>query len=534
MEKKKTKSFAWLIVLALIFVGTFLRVRVAADLPYDGDEAIAGLMARNIAFQGESPIFLYGEHYVGAAMQYVVALLFKVFGFKPSLLRCPEYLLTAVFLFLGFILGRKTCSAAAGLWTLLLLAAPPIFLTVMNLKSWGDYNETYCLGGFLWWLTLVLTGGKSLSCWKCLIGYLFWGLAFGLGFWIHFPILIYTAPCGLWLLLFAAPGKWIVRWSCLVLGFFIGWGPALWYNITNDFANLGYASKGSWDYLTRIENSARQLTRLIEDGIPFLLCVESRNARFIEFHLFDPLFAKVAVLTGFAFLSLLCLYHLEKGLAAFFSRREDDDQLDEPKRPPDSILPLAMIVLVIAFAMYGRWGGGTFTPRYYSFAYLPLFVIAGHGLAWCAKRFYLATALWVAFFLYSNLYGHVTFINHPPMKTAEKLVSFLKGQKIPAVFTDYWIAHNVTFLTNERIIGSVHGGPTRHERYTRYTQIAEEAEEAAFALYNDHSAGVDQILRTELGRLGVGYEETAVDNIAVFYNLTRKVNPDEINLFYNY
>jgi hypothetical protein len=64
-------------VFLLVLGGTALRVRVAEDLPLDADESIAGLMARNIAFLGEAPLFLYGEHYVGSASQFVVAFLFQ-------------------------------------------------------------------------------------------------------------------------------------------------------------------------------------------------------------------------------------------------------------------------------------------------------------------------------------------------------------------------------------------------------------------------------------------------------------------------
>ncbi|MCA9446133.1 MAG: hypothetical protein KC931_03385, partial [Candidatus Omnitrophica bacterium] len=61
------KIWIWTLVLALVVLGVMLRVRVSADLPLDADESIAGLMARNIAYEGEAPLFLYGESYVGSA-----------------------------------------------------------------------------------------------------------------------------------------------------------------------------------------------------------------------------------------------------------------------------------------------------------------------------------------------------------------------------------------------------------------------------------------------------------------------------------
>ncbi|NUN96923.1 MAG: glycosyltransferase family 39 protein [Candidatus Omnitrophica bacterium] len=509
-------------VVVLILAGTALRARVGQEIPYDSDEAIAGLMARNIAFEGEAPIFLYGESYVGSATQFVVAGLFRAVGFSPAILRWPEYALTAILLWLGFLIARMHGGLEAGLWTLLLLALPPVFLTVLNLKCWGNYNETYCLGGALWLLTLAIRerqGEPKSATWGA---FLAWGFLFGLGFWIHFPILIYALPCMAILACILPARAWLVNGPLLGVGFLIGWGPALAYNLSNGFSNLGYAAKGSWDYLTRLEQSGPQLIRLVERGLPFLLGAQSDTARFIDFRQFDPLFAKVAVLGGFGFLVVLYLRRCERA----------------PNNSTGNRLlgwiPIGMILLTLLAAMYGRWGGGAFTPRYYSFLYLPLFVIAGQGLAWCRERFASITFIWAGFLLFVHLYGHVTLVNHPPPRTAEKLVAFLEERRISAVFTDYWIAHPVTFLTNEKVIGSVHGGPVRHERYPRYSQMAEQAETVAYALYRDMPEGPDEVLRRELRGLEVTWEETPIENLTVFHHLSRKVTPGEMRLHYRY
>ena len=529
------RALFFVTVLLLVFGGTALRVRVARDLPLDADEAVAGLMARNIAFLGEAPLFLYGEHYVGSASQFVVAFLFQAFGFQPGYLRSFEFALTAVFLLLGYAIAARSHSKEAGLWTLLLLALPPVFLSIINLKSWGNYNETFCLGGFLWWLVLVLAKGEPPKGWRSFLGYWGWGVAFGLGFWIHFPIVIYALPCGVYLLVFGKSQRRIRRWCLLVVGFLMGWFPALWYNLTHNFANLGYAGKGGWDYLTRLEASGEQFERLVVRGLPFLLGSRSDHARFIDFQQFDPTFARFVVLGGFLFLFFLYLYRQDSMLRGWLKRFTIGNGKEGAQtRVPYGLLPVVMLLLVVVLASYGRWGGRSFTPRYYSFSYLPLFVIAGQMLVICRKKFLLGSLFWVAFFLYSNLYGHVSFVNHPPARTAEKLASFLEQEEIPAVFTDYWLAHTITYLTNERVIGSVHGGPVRHERYPRYSILAEEAPDAAYAMFSDLPENIDDTLRSELERLGVEYEEKQIDNVTVFYHLSRKVNPSEMDLFYRY
>ncbi len=530
----KQRFMIWVLAMVLISAGTLLRVRLSADLPLDADESIAGLMARNIAFEGESPMFLYGENYVGSAMQFVVGGMFRLFGFHSGFIRWPEYALVALFLFLGFTVSKKTGSAESGIWTLLFLAIPPVFLTIINLKSWGNYNETFCLGAILWWLSLSLTSRDDPGGWRCGLQLFAWGLAFGLGFWIHFPIVIYAIPCGLWLLWYGRGWLFPLRWIATLAGFLIGWFPALWYNLTHNWANLGYAAKGGWDYLTRIEMSGKLLVRIFEQGFPFLLGVRDDSARFIEFDQFDPLFAKVLILGGVIFAVLLHLFRSEIPIREWLEESKTGCVETLRGEKPTGLIPVGMILLTLLFAMYGRWGGGSFTPRYYTFLMLPLFVILGQGMVWCRSRFLLGSLLWAGLFLYSNLFGHVTFLNHPPDRTAEKVTEFLEEEGVPAVFTDYWIAHTVTYLTNEEIIGSVHGGPVRHERYPRYTTMAEEAEEGAYALYNDYDPDLIAPVKEDLEELGVTYEEKVIDNVTVFYNLSRKVNPDELNLYYRY
>lgn len=527
-ESSQPTGRRWLVVLAVLFliaVGVWLRIRIARELPWDADESIAGLMARNIAFRGERPLFLYGENYVGAAMQYVVALLFKLWGYHPNLLRWPEYALTGVFLLLGFVLAKRHASCTAGLYTLLLLAVPPVFLTVMNLKAWGDYNETYCLGGILWYLSVILGKLDSRDVWRRFMLCLVWGGCFGLGVWIHFPIVIYAAAT---MPLALIGRRWwpsLVGISGVAIGFLVGWFPALWQNLSTGFANIGYATKGSGDYLTRLEQSGFQIQRLVERGLPFIYGVHSDTARFVEYRAFDPLFARLLVLGGIAFLLGWYLFRHD------WRRHETTASWQDRYTP---LVPVVMLLVWIAAVAYGRWGGQSFTPRYYSFAYLPVAVMLGCGIAAWSKRYLLPVWLWGIFVLYVNLYGHVTFINHPTERTAEDLVRFLEQERIEAVFTDYWLAHTVTFLTNEAIIGSVHGGPVRHERYPRYSEQAEAATRSAYALYRDYHHDLLTPIETGLEDLGVTYQTTDLGPLRIYYELSRPVRPGELDLYYAY
>lgn len=518
----------WVILVVLITAGVLIRVRIAEDLPYDADEAVAGLMARNIAFEGERPIFLYGEDYVGAAAQYLVGTLNVLFGFSPDHLRLPEFVWTAALLCLGALIAIRVGGLESGFWAALLLALPPFFLTFLTLKCWGNYNETFVLGGLIWWATLGFVRDEESPLIATGLGFI-WGLAFGLGLWIHFPIVIFALPCAVWLVWSARD---LVGWLgglAILLGTVIGWLPALVYNLQTGFANLGYAAKGSWDYRTRIEQSGELFERFVERGLPFLFGVRTDEARFVEFRQFDPLFQQVAILVGVAVLVGIFLIRTEQ-----FAYRSNGISREKALRESARWIPLGMVALLVAAVLYGRWGGGSFTPRYYSFLYLPLFVMLADSLAWSRPRFAGLTLLWAALFLYGNLYGHVAFLNAPPERRTAQLVQFLESEGIESVFTDYWVAHPVTFLTNEKIIGSVHGGPVRHERYPRYSEEAEKRDHVAYAMYRDHPEQVADRARNELNRLDITFEETEIADLVVFHSLSRKILPSEMDLYYRY
>jgi hypothetical protein len=68
--------------LGLIGVGIGIRVALLAQgWPHtNSDEGTYGMMAINIAFHGDHPIFMYGQNYMGTIQAYLAALMFRLFG----------------------------------------------------------------------------------------------------------------------------------------------------------------------------------------------------------------------------------------------------------------------------------------------------------------------------------------------------------------------------------------------------------------------------------------------------------------------
>src|SRR5260221_10493396 len=99
MKYLKIGIYGFLALAIIICAALFRLVLFAEGWPLvNSDEATMGIMARHIAYNGEHPIFFYGQNYMGALEAYLGAALFHLFG--PSLFSLRLGLLILFILFL--------------------------------------------------------------------------------------------------------------------------------------------------------------------------------------------------------------------------------------------------------------------------------------------------------------------------------------------------------------------------------------------------------------------------------------------------
>ena len=130
--------------LVVILIGAIAlkAVLLALDvIPFNADEAVVALMARHI-LQGERPWFFYGQAYMGSLDAYLVAGAFALLGESVLAVRMMQVMLFAAVLLTGYAVAlRFTGDRRTALLAVLLLAFPPVLLTLYTTATLGGYCE---------------------------------------------------------------------------------------------------------------------------------------------------------------------------------------------------------------------------------------------------------------------------------------------------------------------------------------------------------------------------------------------------------
>ena len=178
-------------ILAAVALGLVVRLGVLAGPmgELDADEAVVGLMARHIAFDGELPIFYYGQAYLGSLEAFTAAPLFRVFSSSGVLLKLVPLAYSLGFLVLSALVARRVFGDGPAVLTAFYLALPPAMWALWSTKARGGYAEVLFLGEGLLLLSLWL-GSKRRVAW----GALAWGLIAGLALWTHLLAVVYILP----------------------------------------------------------------------------------------------------------------------------------------------------------------------------------------------------------------------------------------------------------------------------------------------------------------------------------------------------
>lgn len=243
------KKYAWLdahgLCLGLVLASAIAIRIVLLALGWpttNSDEGTMGLMAINLVFHGQPPIFFYGQSYMGALEAYLAAPLFLLFGPSPFTLRFGLVLLFTAFLLSLYLLTRLLYTKEYALLCITLLCFGSIEMFTRQLKAVGGAVETMLFGCLVMLFTTLLLlpapmkAGKARNKRYLLYGLL--GLAMGLGIWSHMLVLPFVGVSCLLLLFFCRAELRTRALLFLLAGCFIGLLPSIIYSIEYPLQNF--------------------------------------------------------------------------------------------------------------------------------------------------------------------------------------------------------------------------------------------------------------------------------------------------------
>jgi len=256
--------------LAVLF-GVLERLWLLARLPLFGDEAIVGLMARQIR-HGHFSTFYWGQHY-GGLEPYVAAVTTFVNG-GPMGLNVAAALLSAVAATLAAaIVGELTGSRALAVLAGCVAWVWPFVLLWNSVRELGFRYAALCCGLAVVLLALRFHRGRRgvRSC-------LFLGGVAGAGWWASPEILYFAVPVGVLLVASlraptAAPARgWYRAPGILVpAGAVVGASPWLYTNLTHGFVSLRSSSLPSSSHLSY----GARLSVFVHKALPMQLGLKS-------------------------------------------------------------------------------------------------------------------------------------------------------------------------------------------------------------------------------------------------------------------
>lgn len=542
LVKTKSKN----IITDLVFVSLVIILGIAIrwililidKVPFNSDEAIVGLMARHI-LAGEHPIFFYGQSYMGSLDTYFVAGAFLIFGKTVNAIRISQSFLFCIFLLLSYQFScRLFNSKRAALITIIFLAAAPVNFLLYTTVTLGGYLEALIIGVAILWCTLelqkILTGNNTNQKMVYALCLILGGLI-GLGVWVLGITIVFSVSVLIILLptiIKLHPSKQTILGigAMVGCGLIIGAAP-IWVYMTNHgaatFLNelFGSAVSVSQSYLAQV---GLHLANLLLFGVSTI------------FGLRPPWEVRWLLLPLIPFVLGAWAFILWK---AFKYTHEDEPKYWIYLWSPSILLIIAFILTPFGIDPSGRY----FLPVYFSLALTAgLWFIHTDTSRTVMK--WAITGIIVLFNLGGILQASIqspfgittqfapnTSIDH---RYDKELIAFLMGTSNFQGYSTYWTAYPIAFLSDEKVI-LIPALPyhadlrhtTRDDRYEPYATTVTNSQDPIYITSNNPNLDV-QIVK-EFNQIGIKWSEKVIGDYRIYYDLSRKVLPQEIGFGIN-
>jgi hypothetical protein len=221
----------YLFVIALIAIvgATRFAILLLSQTHVHSDEAIIGLMGKHILEGRNFPFYMYGQPYNAAAAgeAYLAVAPFKLFGVGVIELKSVIVVLSLLCLLLFYKMTRMIYEERTAIFaTMAFAVAPSLLKWHFQVRGYSFYFLSIPVLMILFWSIVTAPRDRN---------FLLFGLTSGLSIW--FLELSLTLNVVLWLVLLLWRKVSIKHAGVALAGFVLGYGPAIFYNFTHNFAN---------------------------------------------------------------------------------------------------------------------------------------------------------------------------------------------------------------------------------------------------------------------------------------------------------
>lgn len=455
----------FIIILLLFLAGAAFRLYFihAHSAFMQSDEAVFGLMAKHIITRRQFPIFMWAQERSGALITYLVAPFFYLFGVSNLVFKTVTMGVSLIFAYLVYLLAKRIGGERMGLITLALSVFCPPFFMMRLVHACAEYLLMMVFGVVALLLCDDILFARQLNTRKGTVlrehvSYGLLGLAMGIGFWI-FPLII-SFIGAVWIILFLRDRICFFRTTFLVflLCFVVGSVPAILFNRLPELRAAGgmpgapnwisYTSLfvGSTEPLwSRILQIPGTLLQVAKESVPVLV-----GGSLWEYETSLWRRSIVVILVSFWLFAVLYtigarvrLWLRQKGRRRWALTRID-------------VVFLQFLLTLIIFAT-SKYRGLVREPRYLTpiFVFLP---IAGACfLNWLYSNKKILSCSVLAVVLALNMASSIWFSasldpDHGLWPKDKQLMQYLIDNEIHHPIANYWIAHSITFESNEQVI----------------------------------------------------------------------------------
>jgi 4-amino-4-deoxy-L-arabinose transferase-like glycosyltransferase len=507
-------AIPWWLPALMVAAGFRVVVLASRAVSFHSDEAIVGLMARHINQGQPIPTFFYGQPYMGSLDPLLVSVGFRLLGESVLAIRLVQSVLYLGLVGTTLALAlRLTNDRRAAVMAGLLIALPPVALTLYTTISLGGYGETLILGNLLLLVGIDLSPEHRASTWR----WLALGALAGVGWWTNSLIVVYALPVAAVLF-----GRWRNLSVRLVAGaaatFLIGSAPWWLYNLSHQWQSVqfllggfqpagGVAPVGIGD----------RLIGLLVFGLPAVTGVRFPWA--------------VNPWPGLWAVPVVILYAVMLIAAALSGRAR---------------LLWIMLAGFAAIFVLSSFGVDA-TGRYLLPLVVPIAILVTAQIQAFSERSRWAVGLLVIL-IGVNLLGNITAMCAvPPGLTPQfdpatdftndfdqAAIDFLLQHGGSYGYATYWAAYRLDFLSHEAVILTPQLPYKEslvyidNDRYPAYTAAVERAERPVIVTAN--LPRLDQVIADRLEANGVRYQRQVIGPYTIYCALSQRVTPVALGL----